>query len=66
MLTKFRSIPDSRNMGKARKQLIARASTRGRVTIPIELRRKHGIKGGTCIVFVMTRAGIEMRPKWKD
>ncbi len=38
-----------------------RFSTRGRVTIPAALRRKHGIKGGTRVAFTLTSQGIVLK-----
>ena len=35
-------------------------TTNGRFTIPIELRRKYGLKKGTCIVITENENGFEI------
>jgi AbrB family looped-hinge helix DNA binding protein len=39
-----------------------RFSTRGRVTIPVALRRKFGLKGGSRVTFKTTPTGIMIIP----
>ena len=41
---------------------IVRFSTRGRVTIPAALRRKHWLKGASRLAFEITPMGILLRP----
>ena len=40
----------------------ATVSTKGRFTIPVELRRKYDIQPGTCIVFKRVENMVELRP----
>ena len=42
-----------------------RFSTRGRVTIPVALRRKYGLVGGSQLAFETTPTGFILRPVTK-
>ena len=47
----------------AREVKLGRVQQRGQVTIPIELRRKLGIKEGGVVAFIETEDGILISPR---
>ena len=44
----------------------ATVSTKGRLTIPSELRKKYGLKSGDRISFELAGCAIKMQPVTKD
>ncbi len=49
------------SMVMAKNAVTVRFSTRGRVTIPAALRRKHWIQGGSRLAFEVTPSGILLK-----
>jgi antitoxin PrlF len=45
---------------------VARVTSKGRITIPKELREELGIKPGTKVYFVRTSQGFVLKPATED